>query len=555
MKKRIICACLAVTVLLGLIFAAAPASRAASSMCASEAFISLLKQLEGFSEKPYWDVSQYTVGYGCRCPDEDLERYLRDGITQEEADALLRKTLPRFETALNKFIDKYDLNLAQQQFDALFSLSFNCGTRWTNSSMLKDAVISGTDRNTFLYIMSTWSTADGQTLRGLVKRRLIEANIYLNGTYSTQPPANFCYVLYNAVGGVSTERVQGYDAELTAVPIASATYSGYQFVGWYTKATGGEQITTLDASTSGITLYAHWEPISGNGTQPSPNVEPGDPIDTVQVTVTGSRVNLRTGPDTSYSLVATVSRGQTLSITRVCNTGGVLWGKSDRGWICLQYTDYGSTRPKPTEPQPTQPTQPQPTQPLPTEPQPTQPAPTEPAPTEPTLPVITGTPQEAVTVKVTARAVNVRSGPSMAYPVIGSVSMGQTYTITHTYQSDGMLWGKCTRGWICLLYTNYAQVTAPAPEVGTQQGSASVPTPALVPVPLGDGTIGIHRNANSFYLNGAAKGAFYETRVVIEMGELRISARRCCLSTWLPYREKRIPIGLTFTMMLSSGTT
>lgn len=45
--------------------------------------------------------------------------------------------------------------------------------------------------------------------------------------------------------------------------LATASLSGYIFLGWFTSATGGEQITATTAyhsETSAKTLYAHWEP-------------------------------------------------------------------------------------------------------------------------------------------------------------------------------------------------------------------------------------------------------------------------------------------------------
>ena len=62
-----------------------------NEMTMSQDGIDMIKKFEGFAKYPYWDYSQYTVGYGTHCPSEDLARYQKDGITEEEAEALLRE--------------------------------------------------------------------------------------------------------------------------------------------------------------------------------------------------------------------------------------------------------------------------------------------------------------------------------------------------------------------------------------------------------------------------------------------------------------------------------
>ena len=43
------------------------------------------------------------------------------------------------------------------------------------------------------------------------------------------------------------------------------TWNGYTFVGWFTAATGGTQLTSSTAVTitANQTLYAHWTPVTG----------------------------------------------------------------------------------------------------------------------------------------------------------------------------------------------------------------------------------------------------------------------------------------------------
>ena len=125
-----------------------PAVSAASAMTVSDAMIAMLKQEEGFSSKPYWDYAQYTVGYGTKCPDDMVDYYTENGITEEEAELMLRNYLSNTENIINKhFIDKYGVTLTQNQFDALVSFTYNCGSAWVYET-------NGTLHNGDLYIQS-----------------------------------------------------------------------------------------------------------------------------------------------------------------------------------------------------------------------------------------------------------------------------------------------------------------------------------------------------------------------------------------------------------------
>lgn len=369
MKKRLISLLLAVVLLVGA-FAIGPVqARAASAMEASEGVIEIIKKLEGFQKYPYKDYTQYTVGYGTECPPEDLERLLRDGITEEEALALLDKHIGIAEKAVNRFIDKFSLTLSQGQFDALISFSFNCGSGWLSSSgTFRSAIIEGKTGNDFLYAICLWCRAGDQIQTGLITRRLIEANMYLNGEYTTAVPENYCYTLLSANGGAFSgegsarrTRVQAYDST-TPVDIAVApTYEGMEFAGWSSSANGGAKITKLDASTGGRTIYAQWktpgeeDPTEPPVTEPPvteppvtqpPVTEPPvtePPVEEnkgVEVKVTADVVNVRRGAGTGYAVVTTLKKGAAVTITETATASGYEWGKCSQGWIALKYTNY-----------------------------------------------------------------------------------------------------------------------------------------------------------------------------------------------------------------------
>jgi len=110
-KKRILCIALTLALLISLIPMVAVPVNAASEFAASEAMIEFLKKMEGFSKYPYWDYSQWTVGYGTRTPADKLDEYKANGIPEEDAQALLMEFLETMGAEVNTFADKFGLQL------------------------------------------------------------------------------------------------------------------------------------------------------------------------------------------------------------------------------------------------------------------------------------------------------------------------------------------------------------------------------------------------------------------------------------------------------------
>ena len=430
MKKRILSVVLTVALLITLIPLGAVPVKAASQFTASSEMIGILKEFEGFSLHPYWDYSQWTVGYGTRVPDGKLEEYKATGISRDEAEALLMDFLNTMCAEVNSFADKFGLTLTQGQFDALLSLSFNCGTSWLyKPSTLRTAVVEGWTGDDFIFAFAQWSNSGNETIPGLIRRRLSEANMYLNGIYDTSVPASYGYVQFNANGGVSEIKVQGYDVntapEIRAVP----TYNSFVFDGWYTDPTGGEKVTKLDAGLKGYMLYAHWRA--------------GDSADAPQdgaQNITGNAVNyekqIATGVLNSFEqpvkgalVVDAYPNGEVVQIVaEYTDASGIKWGKvsNNGGWINLSYTqDFVATE-------------------------------------EDEGP--------GVKVTVTATDVNLRRGPSTSYSVVGKANTGDVLEITSTATGAGYVWGKSSKGWIALKYTDYdAVVKGEEPEQQPEQ--------------------------------------------------------------------------------------
>ena len=528
MKKRLMCLCLVLSMVFG-IFVTAPATRAASDMKASDACIDLIKRFEGFSGKPYVDSDGlYTIGYGTRCPEELVEKYMNTPMTEEEAEVELRKTVATYENAVNKFMDKHKLIYEQHQFDAIISLVFNCGSSWLNKgSTLIKALIGEATGNELIYAFTIYSMSNGNRSLGHVRRRLAEASLYLSGQYLRPAPDNIGYVLYDPMGGKisacgGTYNVQGYDALLTAKPVATASRTGYLFLGWFTEAKGGQQITRLDESTLNTTLYAHWavdpnyvppttvppetEPEISEPSEPSastnpseepsvpeitePSVEPSAPGVKlpITVTVTGSSVNVREQPGTAYDSVDAVYRDDQVVITEIFIGDDYVWGKIQSGWIALKYTNFDMSLLEPSEPaeEPSVPEVTEPSQ------EPTIPEVTEPS-QEPTIPEVTEPSEPVVVTKVYGTIINTNSQNVRETPdgeVCGVLHLGDRFEIYEQLMVDGRLWGRCDLGWVCIrTNVRLETVTEEIPTVTEPSEPSEEPTIPEVIEPSEESTI------------------------------------------------------------------
>ena len=470
MKKRIISLILAAVIFVSLAgIGVVPVSATTEGLKMSDEGIRILKAEEGFSRTPYWDYAQWTVGYGTKCPDDKLEEYKKNGITESEAEALLREFLVRFETEINDFASRYGMTFSQQQFDAMMLFSYNCGAGWTydTTDAFHKAVRSGATGNDLIRAITLWCNAGGTIQTFLIRRRLSEANIYLNGVYSQTPPENYCYVLLDTTGGTVKYRIQGYDSNLTDTIQRVPTYTGYTFDGWYTERTGGTKVTVLDASVKNSRLYAHWIDDEGN--------DPTKPVEPVTVTVTDSDVNLRQGPGLNYKIVGTANKGDTKVITETAYADGYNWGKFDGGWIALKYTNYETAvNQKPTTPEqpetPEEPTVPEQPETPETPEEPTVPEQPE-APEEPTVPE---QPAKVMgTVKVDGW-LNVRSGAGTGYSIVSTLNNGTRVEILEQKTVGAMVWARISAGWISMTY-----VTLDATgDSSTGNGGSSNSTPS-----------------------------------------------------------------------------
>ena len=131
-----------------------------------------------------------TIGFGCT---EGVEMGMV--WTREQADAAFRKELAKHEAAINRLTT---VDLSQNQFDSLVSLSYNVGIGAVSNSTVLKRLNKG-DANGAAEAFARFNKAGGGVVQGLVARRASEASLFLKPdgefhpmpqtvTASTQPP-------------------------------------------------------------------------------------------------------------------------------------------------------------------------------------------------------------------------------------------------------------------------------------------------------------------------------------------------------------------------------
>jgi lysozyme len=155
-------------------------------MRTSEKGRAFISQAEGVRLHVYDDSAGLpTIGVGHLLTRDELDSGLilagsesvpwNDGITKEQADAILARDLRRTENGVNGAVQGTLLD--QHQFDALVSLAFNIGVGAFAGSTLCRLVVAGKFQEAadqFQY----WRKAGGKVTPGLVSRRAREADLF-----------------------------------------------------------------------------------------------------------------------------------------------------------------------------------------------------------------------------------------------------------------------------------------------------------------------------------------------------------------------------------------
>ncbi|MGQ4659033.1 glycoside hydrolase family protein [Lysobacter sp. F6437] len=173
--------------------------QAASATCDSEMALSdegatWLKDVETLALQPYDDqvgitdepitewVEGATIGYGHLILKSQWDTY-KDGITEEEADALFLVDAEPFIDAVNGAIT---VEVEQHEFDAMVIMAFNIGEEGFKSSSVAKLVNDPEATTPYASLedaWKAWNKSQGKINQGVINRREAEWDMYSQGIY------------------------------------------------------------------------------------------------------------------------------------------------------------------------------------------------------------------------------------------------------------------------------------------------------------------------------------------------------------------------------------
>ena len=143
-------------------------------MKTSQTGIDLIKAFEGCKLTAYkCSAGVNTIGFGNTYYKNGNKVKIGDKITQDEANKLFLDLLPKYEKTV---LDAIKVPLTQNQFDALVSFCWICGSSKTLFKMINEKFSE-------MNIVNWWCThyvlGGGKVLPGLVRRRKAESTLFI----------------------------------------------------------------------------------------------------------------------------------------------------------------------------------------------------------------------------------------------------------------------------------------------------------------------------------------------------------------------------------------
>ncbi len=153
------------------------------------------------------------------------------------------------------------------------------------------------------------------------------ANVTLYAVWEVIPTYT---VSFDSNGGSPVADITDVPSNTTINLLATPTFPGYRFMGWYTSATGGTEFTSTTAVTENIILYAHWSKLysvtyNGNGSDSgSVPTDANTYISGETVTVLGNTGNL-TKAGCTFGGWATSPTGSAISSHNMMSANVILY--------------------------------------------------------------------------------------------------------------------------------------------------------------------------------------------------------------------------------------
>lgn len=137
----------------------------------------LIKEFEGFSDKPYnCSANVATIGYGNTFYPNGVKVKLTDKpITKEYANEIFKVVADKFAADVLKSVKS---KITVNQLNALTAFAYNVGlANFRRSTLLRLVNINPNDGMIAKEFLK-WNKAGGKVLNGLTRRRIAESALY-----------------------------------------------------------------------------------------------------------------------------------------------------------------------------------------------------------------------------------------------------------------------------------------------------------------------------------------------------------------------------------------
>jgi len=141
----------------------------------AENIIDFILRKEGFRSEPYWDNSQWSIGYGSFAGSYDKNSKPNITVNRDQAYKMFQDQIGTYTSRVDKYNDRY--NWTPNERDALTSFAYNIGSidQLTANGTRSKAEIAAKMLEYYK------AGGDEDVERGLRKRRKEEQAIFLNG--------------------------------------------------------------------------------------------------------------------------------------------------------------------------------------------------------------------------------------------------------------------------------------------------------------------------------------------------------------------------------------
>ena len=136
----------------------------------------LIKKFEGCKLKAYrCPAGLWTISWGLTFYPDGTKVKEGDVITQQQAEDYFNAIVDDFAKKVDALIKS---NVTDNNFSAIVSFTFNVGVNNLKKSTLLRKVNANPKDTTIPAEMRKWVRANGEVLKGLVRRREAEAKLY-----------------------------------------------------------------------------------------------------------------------------------------------------------------------------------------------------------------------------------------------------------------------------------------------------------------------------------------------------------------------------------------